>query len=167
MVSVTCSLPPSKCDPSRLAESNMAESLSHCSHALAKSSRARVESVVAYPQSSAWNQNWANVICPTGRFSLPTSDRTGGLSPGRTFGPVVATTGLGETLGGGVVDGGGEAVGATETDRESDGRGDALLEQPTASTVIRAISTSLRKRTAGLCHVRGAARSVVHNPPEP
>jgi len=63
-------------------------------HSGANNDFARVESVVAYPQSNAAIQYIANVSAPDTLFTFAPVGRVGGFSPGRTLGPVVATVGV-------------------------------------------------------------------------
>lgn len=73
----------------------MAEKRSHSLQLGANKDRARVESVVAYPQSRALTQMMLNCSAPEREFVLAPAVSVGGFSPGRTLGPVVATVGVG------------------------------------------------------------------------
>lgn len=85
--------PPSKCSCFFLGTSKFRINRIQSRQLGAKSVLANVESVVAYAQSSAWNQYRANSSAPTGECFFAIAGILGGFSPGRTFGPVVATEG--------------------------------------------------------------------------
>jgi hypothetical protein len=120
---------------------------------------AMVESVVAYPQSSEANQYRANSKAPAREWCLAKAVRTGGFSPGRTLGPVVATLGdVGGLVVGAVeiVAGGGEltATGALGVLLAGLGEGpsEPPLVQPTAPRQISTIGATTRNRTAKSSH---------------
>jgi hypothetical protein len=84
-------------------------------------------------------------------FSLAAASRTGGFSPARTFGPVVATDGLGVGALIGEVTAVDTLVGALVLS-VPDGPFEPLLVQPTTPVSIRAISATSRNRTPRLWH---------------
>src|SRR5438132_10299667 len=94
-------LPPRNCSPFARGPSKFFMNRAQSAQDAAYSDLAKVESVVAYPQSRAAIQKSANARAPPAVCVIPTAVRVGGFSAGRTFGPVVAIEG---DVGGGAIE---------------------------------------------------------------
>ena len=142
--------PPRKCWCAAVASLKPLATSRQSEHVEADSDIKSVGSIVAYAQSHVSIQNVANDNAPLRVFLSDSEGYVGGFSPGRTFGPVVATVGVGvaDLLEGGA----GLVTGDVELGGTVECGADVLPPDPlvhaTAPSKIRAIGAIPLLRTA-------------------